>query len=180
MKNVYIQNEAKKLQDTQNVTYNQCLQIIAQQNGYKSYQAILNQIKKDYIDDENEEIKEFKLNIFENRKHIKSNFIKIKKLAEKYKEIEVSEELDDDEEKRVFTKETRIKEILQKIIEDDGLTKEELKDYYKNELGYNFNSKSVQMMFKRDLEDLVDKKIIWFNEKKRSNLFTINKNLFRS
>ena len=30
---------------------------------------------------------------------------------------------DDDEEKRVFTKETRIKEILQKIIEDDGLTK---------------------------------------------------------
>ena len=27
---------------------------------------------------------------------------------------------DDDEEKRVFTKETRIKEILQKIVEDDG------------------------------------------------------------
>ena len=104
-----IQNEAKKLQDTQNVTYNQCLQIIAQQNGYKSYQAILNQIKKDYIDDENEEIKEFKLNIFENRKHIKSNFIKIKKLAEKYKEIEVSEELDDDEEKR--------KELLEEIEE---------------------------------------------------------------
>ena len=83
---------------------------------------------------------------------------------------------DETEEKRKYTKETRIKEILQKIIEDDGLTKEELKDYYKNELGYNFNSKRVQMMFKRDLEDLVDKKIIWFNEKKRSNLFTINKN----
>lgn len=83
---------------------------------------------------------------------------------------------DDDEEKRVFTKETRIKEILQKIIEENGVTKEDLKDYYKNELGYNFNSKRVQMMFKRDLEDLVDKKIIWFNEKKESNLFTINKN----
>ena len=57
---------------------------------------------------------------------------------------------DETEEKRKYTKETRIKEILQKIIEDDGLTKEELKDYYKNELGYNFNSKSVQMMIKRD------------------------------
>ena len=74
-----IQNEAKKLQDTQNITYNQSLQIIAQQNGFKSYQAILNQIKKDYIDDENEQIKEFKSNVFENRKHIKSNFIKIEK-----------------------------------------------------------------------------------------------------
>lgn len=73
----------------------------------------------------------------------------------------------DDEEKRKYTKETRIKEILQKIIEENGVTKEDLKDYYKNELGYNFNSKRVQMMFKRDLEDLVDKKIIWFNDKKR-------------
>lgn len=30
---------------------------------------------------------------------------------------------DETEEKRKYTKETRIKEILQKIIEDDGLTK---------------------------------------------------------
>ena len=79
-----IQNEAKKLQDVQNITYNQSLQIIAQQNGFKSYQAILNKIKKDYIDDENEEIKEFKSNVFENRQHIKSNFIKIEKLSKKY------------------------------------------------------------------------------------------------
>ena len=35
---------------------------------------------------------------------------------------------DDDEEKRVFTKETRIKEILQKIIEENGVTKEDLKE----------------------------------------------------
>ena len=41
-----IQSEAKKLQNTQNITYNQSLQIIAQQNGFKSYQAILNKIKK--------------------------------------------------------------------------------------------------------------------------------------
>ena len=79
-----IQNEAKILQDTQNITYNQSLQIIAQKNGFKSYQAILNKIKKDYIDDENEEIKEFKSNVFENRQHIKSNFIKIEKLSKKY------------------------------------------------------------------------------------------------
>ena len=43
-----IQNEAKILQDTQNITYNQSLQIIAQKNGFKSYQAILNKIKKDF------------------------------------------------------------------------------------------------------------------------------------
>ena len=79
-----IKSEAKKLQNTQNITYNKSLQIIAQQNGFKSYQAILNKIKKDYIDDENEEIKEFKSNVFENRQHIKSNFIKIEKLSKKY------------------------------------------------------------------------------------------------
>ena len=95
-----IQNEAKKLQDTQNITYNQSLQIIAQQNGFKSYQAILNQIKKDYIDDENEQIKEFKSNVFENRKHIKSNFIKIEKLSKKYEELQRDEKYDDDEEIR--------------------------------------------------------------------------------
>ena len=95
-----IQNEAKILQDTQNITYNQSLQIIAQQNGFKSYQAILNKIKKDYIDDENEQIKEFKSNVFENRKHIKSNFIKIEKLSKKYEELQRDEKYDDDEETR--------------------------------------------------------------------------------
>ena len=95
-----IQNEAKKLQDVQNITYNQSLQIIAQKNGFKSYQAILNKIKKDYIDDENEEIKEFKSNVFENRQHIKSNFIKIEKLSKKYEELQRDEKYDDDEETR--------------------------------------------------------------------------------
>lgn len=95
-----IQSEAKKLQNTQNITYNQSLQIIAQQNGFKSYQAILNKIKKDYIDDENEEIKEFKSNVFENRQHIKSNFIKIEKLYKKYEELQRDEKYDDDEETR--------------------------------------------------------------------------------
>ena len=95
-----IQSEAKKLQNTQNITYNQSLQIIAQQNGFKSYQAILNKIKKDYIDDENEQIKEFKSNVFENRKHIKSNFIKIEKLSKKYEELQRDEKYDDDEETR--------------------------------------------------------------------------------
>lgn len=95
-----IKSEAKKLQNTQNITYNQSLQIIAQQNGFKSYQAILNKIKKDYIDDENEEIKEFKSNVFENRQHIKSNFIKIEKLSKKYEELQRDEKYDDDEETR--------------------------------------------------------------------------------
>jgi hypothetical protein len=104
-----IQNEAKKLQNTQNITYNQSLQIVAQQNGFKSYQAILDKIKKDYVHDENEQIKEFKLNVFENRKHIKSNFTKIEKLAEKHEKIRFTEEYDNDEEKR--------EEILQEIEE---------------------------------------------------------------
>ncbi len=104
-----IQNEAKKLQNTQNITCNQSLQIVAQQNGFKSYQAILDKIKKDYVDDENEQIKEFKLNVFENRKHIKSNFTKIEKLAEKYKKIKFTEEYDNNEEKR--------EELLQEIEE---------------------------------------------------------------
>ena len=95
-----IKSEAKKLQNTQNITYNKSLQIIAQQNGFKSYQAILNQIKKDYIDDENEQIKEFKSNVFENRQHIKSNFIKIEKLSKKYEELQRDEKYDDDEETR--------------------------------------------------------------------------------
>ena len=95
-----IKSEEKKLQNTQNITYNKSLQIIAQQNGFKSYQAILNKIKKDYIDDENEQIKEFKSNVFDNRKHIKSNFIKIEKLSKKYEELQRDEKYDDDEETR--------------------------------------------------------------------------------
>lgn len=105
-----IQNEAKILQDTQNASYNQSLQIIAKKNGFKSYQAILNKIKKDYINDENEQIKEFKSNVFENRKHIKSNFIKISKLYKKFEEIKLDNKYDDDEERR--------KEAIQKIEEE--------------------------------------------------------------
>ena len=108
-----IQSEAKKLQNTQNITYNQSLQIIAQQNGFKSYQAILNKIKKDYIDDENEEIKEFKSNVFENRQHIKSNFIKIEKLSKKYEELQKDEKYDDDEE----TREELLEELEEKATE---------------------------------------------------------------
>ena len=82
----------------------------------------------------------------------------------------------DNDEKIKYTQETRIKEILHQIIENDGLTKEELKYYYTNELGYNLKTKSAYMMFKRDLEELVEKKIIWFNEINDSKQFTINKN----
>ena len=82
----------------------------------------------------------------------------------------------DNDEKIKHTQETRIKEILHQIIENDGLTKEELKYYYTNELGYNLKTKSAYMMFKRDLEELVEKKIIWFNEINDSKQFTINKN----
>ena len=82
----------------------------------------------------------------------------------------------DNDEKIKHTQETRIKEILHQIIENDGLTKEELKYYYTNELGYNLKTKSAYMMFKRDLKELVEKKIIWFNEINDSKQFTINKN----
>ncbi|MDK2063169.1 hypothetical protein PT520_11645 [Aliarcobacter butzleri] len=82
----------------------------------------------------------------------------------------------DNDEKIKHTQETRIKEILHQIIENDGLTKKELKDYYINELGYNLKTKSAYMMFKRDLKELVEKKIIWFNEINDSKQFTINKN----
>lgn len=95
-----IQDEAKKLQNVHNITYNQALHIVAQQNGFKSYQAILDKIKKDYIDDENEQIKEFKLNIFENRKYIKSNFARIEKLSKKYENLRFDEKYDTDEETR--------------------------------------------------------------------------------
>lgn len=104
-----IQDEAKILQVEQNITYNQALNRIAQNNGFKAYQALLDKIKKNYIDDEDEQIKEFKSNVFENRKHIKSNFIKIEKLAEKYEEIQFDEKYDNEEETR--------KEMLEEIEE---------------------------------------------------------------
>jgi hypothetical protein len=95
-----IQDEAKKLQVDQNITYNQGLHRLAQNNGFKSYQAVLSKVKNDYIDDEDDQIKEFKSNVFENRKHIKSNFIKIEKLFKEYEEIRIDEKYDDDESKR--------------------------------------------------------------------------------
>lgn len=75
-----------------------------QKNGFR----ILNKIKKDYIDDKDDQFKEFKSNVFENRKHIKSNFIKIKKLSKEQEEILFDEKYDN--------KETR-KEKLEEIEE---------------------------------------------------------------
>lgn len=104
-----IQNEAKELQNIQSITYNQSLHVIAQKYGFKTYQAVLNQIRNDYIYDKNEEIKGFKLNIFDNRKHIKSNFAKIEKLSKKYENLRFDEKYDSDEETR--------EEILEEIEE---------------------------------------------------------------
>ena len=64
-----------------------------QKNGFR----ILNKIKKDYIDDKDDQFKEFKSNVFENRKHIKSNFIKIKKLPKEQEEILFDEKYDNEE-----------------------------------------------------------------------------------
>lgn len=75
-----------------------------------------------------------------------------------------------------YPAETRIKEIIQKIIENDGLTKKEIEQYYKEEFGYNIHKKPASTMLARDMKDLVIYKIIWFNEDKKSNLYTINKN----
>ncbi|QKF82403.1 hypothetical protein [Halarcobacter ebronensis] len=108
-----IQNEAKELQVNQKITYNQALHKVAKKNGFKAYQALLEKIKKDYIDDEDNQIKEFKSNVFENRKHIESNFIKIEKLSKKYGEIRFNEKYDDDEE----TREELIEEIEEKAAE---------------------------------------------------------------
>ena len=72
--------------------------------------------------------------------------------------------------------EDRIREIIQEIISSDGLTKAQIKEYYKDELGFNLRSKSIMMMIKRDINDLLALKIIWFNERNNSNLYTINKN----
>lgn len=108
-----IQNEAKELQINQNITYNQALHKVAQKNGFKAYQSLLDKIKKDYIDDEDDQIKEFKSNVFDNRKHIKSNFMKIEKLSEKYEEIRFNEKYDDNEE----TRDELIEEIEEKAAE---------------------------------------------------------------
>ena len=70
----------------------------------------------------------------------------------------------EEQEKIKYTPESRIKEILQQIIKENGLTKEQLIDYYTSEFGYNFGSKRVRIMFKRDIEDLLNYKIIWMKE----------------
>lgn len=72
-----------------------------------------------------------------------------------------------------ITNETRIKEILQIIIQNDnGLRKEEVINYYINEFDFDMKEKKFQMKLKRDLEDIIKHKIVWFKNDK----FYINKN----
>ncbi|MBU3015635.1 hypothetical protein KO488_12770 [Poseidonibacter lekithochrous] len=53
------------------------------------------------------------LNVFENRKHIKSNFIKIEKLSKKYEKFQFDKKYDNDKE----TREELLEEIEEKAVE---------------------------------------------------------------
>ena len=95
-----IETEAKQIKEIQKISYNQALQLTAKKEGFSSYQAFLNKIETDFCKDENEYIKDFKSNIFKNRKYIKSNFIKIKNLKIKYNEINNDDIYDNNETER--------------------------------------------------------------------------------
>lgn len=103
-----IETEAKQIKEIQKISYNQALQLTAKKEGFSSYQAFLNKIETDFCKDENEYIKDFKSNIFKNRKYIKSNFIKIKNLKIKYNEINNDDIYDNNEDER--------EELLENII----------------------------------------------------------------
>lgn len=92
--------KAKQIKEDQKISYNQALQVASKTEGYSSYQALLNKVETTYCQDANEYIKDFKSNIFKNRKHIKSNFIKIKNLKIKYDEITNDEKYDNNQEER--------------------------------------------------------------------------------
>ncbi len=92
--------KVKQIKEDQKISYNQALQVASKAEGYSSYQALLNKVETTYCQDDNKYIKDFKSNIFKNRKHIKSNFIKIKNLKIKYDEITNDEKYDNNEEER--------------------------------------------------------------------------------
>lgn len=112
-------NKAKDLSKETSLTYNQALHNIAKSYGYKSYHAVLKELKNQYIFDENQYISEFKTNIFKNQKHIKSNFEKINKLNNQYIKIDQNEELKDN----ILAKADNIADNIAKIIFTDILYK---------------------------------------------------------
>lgn len=87
--------KAKKIKESQKISYNKALQVASKAEGFTSYQAFLNKVETTYCEDDNEYIKDFKSNLFKNRKHIKSNFIKLKNLKIKYDEITNDEQYND-------------------------------------------------------------------------------------
>lgn len=95
-----LENRAKKIKQNKNISFNQALQAASKEEGFLSFQAFLKKTETVYCKDENEYIKDFKSNIFKNRKHIKSNFNKLKNLKIVYDEIINDEKYDNDEKER--------------------------------------------------------------------------------
>lgn len=93
-----IKTQAEQLSSNSNSTYNQSLNQISEKYGYKSYQALLASIKKEFIQDTDKFLSFFKKNIFDNRKHIVSNFKKINNLYDKYENNLNNGKFDEDEE----------------------------------------------------------------------------------
>ena len=98
-----IQNQAKALKKQNNhITYNQALQSVSSNYGFRTYQALLIAAEIEYIKDDDLHISTIKQNIFKNRKHIQSNFIKLQNLQMKDDAIRNDEELDDEKREELF------------------------------------------------------------------------------
>lgn len=89
-----IKENAKEIQKTQRISYNQALQKISTNYGFTSYQALYAQIPSSDCSDDDDMVEIFKSNISRNRRLLKSLLKKITNLAQKY---EKADDLDDKE-----------------------------------------------------------------------------------
>ena len=101
-------DSAKELADKKKISYNKALQLVANKSGYKTYEALIQAIKQKYIQDENDDFSDFKSNIFENRRHLHSNFKKLTNLDKIYDEVRRSDLYDDS------SREEKLESIIEK------------------------------------------------------------------
>ena len=95
-----IRSAAKTLQASQNMSYEQALEVVAKEHNFNTYDQLLESVKIEYIFDEDEQISEFKLNVFNNRDEIEACFIELEKLQKEYNQILVGDKYDDNEDLR--------------------------------------------------------------------------------
>lgn len=106
---------AKQIKDDKQLSHAQCLNIVAKENGFKTYDALKSDIESKYINVDCDVLKEIKQSIVANHKYIRTAFKQMPKCGDQIKLCRDSE--DDDKADELVEKSDAIAmQIIKKIV----------------------------------------------------------------